>query len=493
MTANRRPSPASPKPDLPGPFVPPPGSIPTLDIPDPSSWRCLHFIGIGGAGMSGIARLLLARGVRVSGSDLKESAGLDALRQAGAKVFVGHRAGQIGRPDAVVVSSAIPATNPEVEAARQAGVPVLMRAQVLAALMRERRSIAVSGTHGKTTTTSMVSVMLARAGLDPTYVIGGDLNESGSGAGHGRGELFVAEADESDGSFLLLRPDIGVVTNVEEDHLDFYADGREIEAAFAEFCRSAGSVVACIDDPGTRRVIARAGSNLVTYGQDGAADLVLVDADVTGPGARGVVEAGGRRIDLALSAPGLHTLLNATAALAVAELVGLPLEAAAEALRAFTGVRRRFEHRGDAQGATFVDDYAHHPTEVRATLEAARTFAGSGDNRRLVAVFQPHRYTRTEVLWRALGESLDGADVVVVTDVYAAGERPIPGVTGKLLVDALTESAPGKRVVYLPRRADVTAFLADQIGRGDLVLTLGAGDITMVGEETLDRIRERSA
>jgi UDP-N-acetylmuramate--alanine ligase len=454
--------------------------------PDPDRWGRAHLVGIGGAGMNGIARLLLARGIGVSGSDLKESRALEDLRRAGAVVFVGHRRGQVGSPDVVVASSAIPGANVELGEARAAGAPVLSRAEVLAALMRGKRAVAVAGTHGKTTTTSMISVMLSRLGLDPTFVIGGDLNESGSGAGHGAGEIFVAEADESDGSFLLYEPKVAVVTNVEEDHLDYFSGREDIEAAFASFAARAASVVACWDDPGVRRALADYAGTLLRYGMSEEADLVVVDEELSAAGARAAILVGERRVRLTLPMPGRHNLLNGAAALGVARLLGLPLDEAAEALASFGGVRRRFEHRGEARGAMFVDDYAHHPSEVRATLEAA----GVDGHRRIIVVFQPHRYTRTEAMWRGLGESLTAADVVVLMDVYGAGEPPIPGVTGKLLVDALTEAAPGKRVVYLPRRSDVVPFLASEVRPGDLVLTLGAGDITMVGDATLDRLRE---
>ena len=457
---------------------------PARAVHDPNSWRSLHMVGIGGAGMSGIARLLLARGIAVSGCDLKDSAGLQTLAAAGASVVVGHDPHHLGTSDAVVVSSAIPAENQEVDEARRRGIPVLLRAEVLAALMRGRRTIAVAGTHGKTTTTSMISVMLREAGLDPTYVIGGDLNESGSGAGHGNGDLFVAEADESDGSFLLLSPDIAVVTNVEEDHLDFYASREEIEKAFAEFGRGSGRVVACWDDPGVRRSLDPA---LVTvrYGIGPDSDLSITDMRLRPDGGDATFRYGDEGVEVSLQVPGRHNLLNAGATLAVAALLEMPLGQAAGCLASFTGVRRRFEQRGVVAGTTFVDDYAHHPTELAATLGSA-----SIDGHRIVAVFQPHRYTRTRRMWRSLGESLVLADVVVVTDVYGAGEQPIPGITGKLVVDAVAEAAPGKRVVYLPRRSEVAPFLAGEVRSGDLVLTLGAGDITMVGDETMDRIKE---
>jgi UDP-N-acetylmuramate--alanine ligase len=449
--------------------------------------RRVHLVGIGGAGMSGLARLFLARGVAVSGSDLKASIPLDELRGLGAEVTAGHDASNVADPDAVVVSTAIGPGNPEVEEARRRRIPVLARAQVLAAMMRERRGIAVAGTHGKTTTTSMLAVILERAGLDPTYVVGGDLNESGSNARSGEGDVFLAEADESDGSFLLLEPAIAVVTNVEEDHLDFYGDAEEIEGAFTAFCRRADLVVACADDPGAVRVVELSGTSATWYGESARAEVVVEEAAVRRGGSSCRIRVGPApgvepwtgRLDLPV--PGRQHLLNAAAAVAVATRIGVPAQTAVAALAAFGGVRRRWELRGEARGASFVDDYAHHPTEISATLGAAR---GDGADR-IVAVFQPHRFSRTAALGRALGESLVGADVVVVTDVFGAGERPVPGVTGKLVVDGLVEAAPGKRAVYLPRRSDVAPFLAREVRPGDLVLTLGAGDITMVGSETL--------
>ncbi|HXJ64211.1 MAG TPA: UDP-N-acetylmuramate--L-alanine ligase [Actinomycetota bacterium] len=447
-------------------------------------------IGIGGAGMSGIARLLLARRIAVSGSDLKASSGLDDLAAIGAVVAVGHRADQVaadGAPDAVVVSTAIPERNPELEEARRLGIPVLARAQVLAALMTGARGIAVAGTHGKTTTTSMASVILERAGLDPTFVIGGDLNESGSNARHGAGDWFVAEADESDGSFLLLAPEVAIVTNVEQDHVDFYASRDETREAFAQFVRGAGTVVACADDEGVRDVLARAGRTGATrtYGIGPEADVRVSPTGVSGRSITGTIGLEDGPVEVSLRVPGVHNLLNAAAALLAAREAGVEPERAAAALGSFGGVRRRFEFRGMGRGAEFFDDYAHHPTEIRATLAAV-----PDEYRRVVAVFQPHRYTRTEAMWGELGESLAAADVVVLTDVYGAGESPIPGVTGKLLVESLTEAAPTKRVLYLPKRADVAQWLSHEVRPGDLVLTLGAGDITMVPDEALERILE---
>jgi UDP-N-acetylmuramate--alanine ligase len=329
-----------------------------------------------------------------------------------------------------------------------------------------------------------VASVLAEGGLDPTFVIGGDLNESGSGAREGRGPWFVAETDESDGSFLLLTPDVGLVTNVEEDHLDFYHDGAEIREAFAVFMSRCGDLVVCGDDAGARDAVAIAGRSPVTYGVGEEADARLTILETEGPGARGELRIGGSSVTVELRLPGAHNLLNASAAILAAARADVDPARAAEALRSFTGVRRRFEYRGVVHGAEFFDDYAHHPTEVAATLSSA--VDGHG---RIVAVFQPHRYTRTRALWRPLGESLRRADLVVVTEVYGAGEEPLPGVTGKLVVDGLTEASPTKRVLYLPRRPDVVQFLLAEIRPGDLVLTLGAGDVTTLTEEVMERSR----
>jgi UDP-N-acetylmuramate--alanine ligase len=473
------------EPEGPVGYVPPPGSIPTLPVPSLDGLRSVHMVGVGGAGMSGIARLLLARGVAVFGSDLKDSRILAQLRSAGARVQVGHEPRHLGRVDGVVVSTAIPVDNPEVARARELGIPVYARAQVLAALMAEARGVAVAGTHGKTTTTSMLAVILERAGVDPTYLVGGDLNESGSNARSGRGSVFVAEADESDGSFLLLEPEVAVVTNVEDDHLDFYGGRPEVEAAFARFCSRALVVVGWGDDPAVARVT-EAAPRRILYGEAEGNDVMVEDVTVTPDGSRGRLRFGDTAVDVHVASPGRHYVLNAAAAVASADEVGVDPERAAAALAGFTGVRRRFEDRGEVAGVRFVDDYAHHPTELAATLSAARSQGAE----RIVAVFQPHRYTRTEAQWRPMGESLVGADLIVLTDVYGAGEVPIPGVTGKLLVDALLEAAPQARAVYLPHRADVAGFLARTVRRGDLVLTMGAGDITMVGGETLALIRD---
>jgi UDP-N-acetylmuramate--alanine ligase len=468
-------------------YRPPPGSIPTLEVPTLHGIKELHMVGIGGAGMSGIARLLLSRGIAVTGSDLKSSRSLDELRGLGARISVPHDEDNLGPVDAVVVSSAIPAANPELVAARRRGIPILARAQVLAALAAGYRTVAIAGTHGKTTTTSMLAVVLEVVGEDPTYVIGGHLNESGSGAHHGDGGAFVAEADESDGSFLLLRPEIAVVTNVEADHLDFYADGlRQIEAAFAAFMRGASQLIVCGDDRGAAAAVERAGVGAQTYGIGEGNDVRLTPGGGSGAGgsAGSVRLEDGSSVPLRLRVPGSHNLLNAVAAVLAARRLGVPAAIAARALETFAGVHRRFEHRGTIVGATFIDDYAHHPTELRATLATAGGLRRGG---RLIAVFQPHRHSRTRDLWRELGESLAVADVVVVTDVYGAGEDPIPGVSGRLVAAAVEAAASGTRVTYLPHRSEIASFVAREIRGGDIVLSLGAGDITTLADEVRDR------
>ena len=470
-------------------YRPPLGSIPTLEVPDLADVRRLHMIGIGGAGMRNLARLFLARGLGVSGSDLKDSEGVQELRALGATIATGHARANLGDAHAVVVSSAIRDDNPELVEARRRGIPTWARAQALAAAATDRREIAVAGTHGKTTTTAMIALVLERAGLDPTYVIGGDMNESGSGANAGSGELFVTEADESDGSFLLGRPAVGVVTNIELDHVDFYVGGlEEIESAFAAFARRCAHVVVCADDPSAMRAVGAAGRPVTTYGTRPDAGIRLDVASVGPGGASAKLDAGGRSYDLRLAVDGAHNLLNAAAAVAAAEAVGVPADAAVEALAGFAGVHRRFECRGSVRGADFYDDYGHVPTELGVTLDVARRT----DHRRVLAVFQPHRYSRTQALWKELGASLVGADVIVVTDVYGAAQEPIPGVTGKLVVEGIARTGCDRRVVYLPHRNDVVEFLAREVRRGDLVLTMGCGDVWMLGDAAIERIEEAS-
>ncbi len=467
-------------------YAPPSGSIPTLPVPSLVGVRSVHMIGVGGAGMRNLARLLLARGIEVRGSDMKDSKGLRELVEAGAEVWVGHDPTRLGAPDAVIISSAIGDANPELRVARERELPVWARQQALAALAAGHRAVAVAGTHGKTTTTSMIAVVLERCGLDPSYLIGGDLNESGSGARSGAGDVFVFEADESDGSFLLARPDVGVVTNVDVDHVDFYPGGREeIEAAFGTFVTGCERVVACGDDPGVRSVLEDAGVRAVRYGVGRDNDLV-VSVDELGPdGAAGRIhDADGAESTLRLRVDGAHNLMNAAAAVGVATLMGLPLDAAAAAIGAYDGVHRRFERRGRARGADFFDDYGHTPTEMAVTIETARRRRPA----RLIALVQPHRYSRVQALWRELGESVAGADLVLVTDVYGAAQEPIPGVTGRLVVDGVEMASPSTPVVYLPHRAEVIDFLDREVREGDLVVTMGCGDVWMLADAAVERL-----
>ncbi|HEX4015783.1 MAG TPA: UDP-N-acetylmuramate--L-alanine ligase [Frankiaceae bacterium] len=473
------------------------GQVPA-DLP-PELAR-VHLIGMGGAGMSGIARLLLARGGIVSGSDARDSRVLAALRQVGATVFVGHDAAHLGavgggpEPATVVTSTAIRATNPELVEAHRLGLSVLPRAAALAALMKGRKGVAIAGTHGKTTTTSMLTVALQDAGLHPSFAIGGDLSEPGSNAHAGSGDIFVAEADESDGSFLLLAPYGAIVTNVEPDHLDHYADAAAVDRAFDRFLERidpAGFLVACLDDPGAARLLPLArsrGVRAVSYGTAADAD-VRIDKLRTGDGGAGVsyqaVSRGRRLGEVTLQVPGAHNARNSAAVLAAGLQLGVPAPNLLHGLAGYPGVRRRFELKGRAQGVTVIDDYGHHPTEVAATLSAARPVAGTG---RLLVAFQPHRYSRTAAFGREFGEALGLADVIVVMDVYPAGEDPIPGISGQTIVDAVPP--PVDRVVYEPTWARVPALLAALARPGDLLLTMGAGDVTLLGPEVLRELTE---
>jgi len=447
----------------------------------------VHFVGIGGAGMSGIARVLLARGTRVSGSDAKDSRAVVALRALGATIHLGHAADHVDGVDTVVVSTAIRPDNPELVAARERGLRVLIRAEALAACMVGRRGIAVAGTHGKTTTTSMLTVAVQHCGVDPSFAIGGDLNEAGSNAHHGSGELFVVEADESDGSFLAYRPYAAIITNVEADHLDHYGDGDAVDRAFEEFVATvdpAGFVVVCADDPGSRRLgeHARAlGVDVRTYGTADDADLRLDDLTISGTTSRYQPVLRGRRLPtVTLAVPGKHLALNSRAALLLAVGLGLPEALLTEGLAGFSGVRRRMELKGTVGGVRVYDDYAHHPTELVAQLLAAREVAGRG---RLVVAFQPHRYSRTLAFAAEFGEALGLADEVVVMEVYAAGEDPVPGATGATVAAAVP--LPPDHVLFEPSWTAVPARLAERARPGDLLLTLGAGDVTAIGPEVL--------
>jgi len=450
----------------------------------------VHLVGIGGAGMSALASILLQRGHTVTGSDLRGGRAAAALVAMGARVEIGHDADHLGEPGLVAVSTAVPDSNPEVVAARERGIPVVHRARLLAALMAGRRALLVAGTHGKTTTTSMVTVALQQAGADPSFAIGGMIHETGTSAHHGAGEVFVAEADESDRTLLEFRPDCAIVTNVELDHHDVYADLDDVLATFARFLSQRtpdAPAIVCADDQGARRLLQEVDGPVVTYGQTPDAVVQLTAVTLDADASRCVLRRDGAPIaELAVRVPGVHNLLNATAAFIAATWAGAPVDDVVAGLASFRGAQRRFERLGTAGGVTVVDDYAHHPTEIAATLSAARQSALGG---RLVAVFQPHRYSRTAALADELGRALAGADVVVVTDVYAAGEMPEPGVTGQLVADAA--GTAGARVHYVPAVSDVPAVVADLATDGDLVLTLGAGDITQVGPLVIQALRPR--
>jgi UDP-N-acetylmuramate--alanine ligase len=469
---------------------------PDLNLPVPAAADLgrVHFIGVGGAGMSGIARILAARGVAVSGSDAKDSRALSALRALGVAVHVGHDAAHLGDAGTVVVSSAVRETNPELATARQRGLLVLHRAHALAAVMAGRRAVAVAGTHGKTTTTSMLTVALQHCGLDPSFAIGGELTEGGANAHDGAGDVFVAEADESDGSFLLYAPTVSVVTNVEADHLDHYGTEAAVEAAFDDFADRVvpgGTLVACADDPGAaslvQRVRRRRGEAVavVTYGSAPDATVRVEGVDLADglptftlrtPGVPAAV--------LRLRVPGRHNVLNAAAAWAAGLALGGDPVLLAEGLSGFGGTRRRFEAKGEAGGVRVFDDYAHHPSEVAAVLRAARQVAGAG---RVVAVFQPHLFSRTRSFADAFAQALGLADEVVVMDVFAAREDPEPGVTGALIADAVP--LPTGQVGYVASWLDVVDEVARRCRPGDLVLTIGAGDITQLGPQLIDRLQ----
>jgi UDP-N-acetylmuramate--alanine ligase len=450
-----------------------------------------HFIGIGGAGMSGLAKVLADRGVVVTGSDLRLSRYAEALADAGIVIHVGHDVANLGDPEVVVISSAIPEANPELAEARRRGIPVWQRARMLAELAGDRRTIAVAGTHGKTSTSSMAAAALSAMGLDPTFLIGGELNDVGSNARCGEGDLYVVEADESDGSFLNLSPYVAIVTNVEADHLDHYGTFGAVVDAFRSFIRQidhAGAAVLCADDATLIALAGECPGRVVTYGRSPLADVRCENIASHAGGVRfDAAFPDGKRVSAAVAVPGEHMAVNAAGVLAALWALGLDTEAGARGLESFAGVKRRFERVGEVAGVTVVDDYAHHPTEVRATLKGAR---GAGFARVWV-VFQPHRYTRTAALRTEFGASFADADRLVLMDVYSAGEAPVPGVSGKTVLDAVLHVAPRTRAAYFPHRADVAGYVADRVRTGDLVMTMGAGDVTTMGAEIVRALDER--
>ena len=446
--------------------------------------------------MSGIALVLHERGARVTGSDLKESNYVRALKAAGVNVFVGHNAATIDevKPDVVVISSAIPESNAEVIRARELGIPVWPRARMLAVLGMGATTVAVAGTHGKTTTSSMVASTLDHMGMDPAFLIGGIVEEYKTNGRDGRGGYFVCEADESDGSFLYLDPNVVVVTNIEEDHLDHYGNLENIEHAFCQFMDlvgEAGTVIVNGDNPHYAELARSTGRRVLTYGFDQGNDYVCVAEPSTHKleSSCNITTPAGETVKVTLMAnPGVHNLANATAALAVADVLGCDVAESAKALSLFRGAHRRFTHVGDIDGITIVDDYGHHPTEIKATLDAASGLTFD----RIVTVFQPHRYTRTQALMDDFARAFDKADLLMVMDVFSAGEMPIPGVSGRVLA-ARAKQLGSVEVVSIDRRKDVIKFLCDNCRPGDLLITQGAGDVTSIGPAFIAAMMERDA
>lgn len=450
----------------------------------------VHFVGVGGVGVSGLAQVLLEAGHEVSGSDLKESEFAARLRKAGARIAVGHRAENVGSAELLVVSSAVPPDNPELEFARSNGIRIVKRAELLGELTRRFRSIAVAGTHGKTTTSSMVTYILERAGLSPTFLVGGDVANLGANAGLGSGQYLVAEADEFDGSFLRLSPWMAVVTNVEADHLDYYQDMEAIRAAFSQFMASVdskGYLVACVDDPELSKLVSSAQAKLISYGLTQPAEWQAKQIAANGRGGNDFVAvAGGHEVGrFSLQVPGRHNVQNALAALAATLTVGVDSAVAAQALSDFLGARRRFELKGAVGGIAVYDDYAHHPTEIKATLKAAR----ERHRGRLWCVFQPHTYHRTKHLWNDFLRAFDDADRVVVCDVYLPAGREVDtlGISSRDLVQAMNH--PGAE--YVGDLDSVGRYLCDSLRDGDLLLTMGAGNVYEVADSVVKCLRVR--
>jgi UDP-N-acetylmuramate--alanine ligase len=462
----------------------------TATVVDLSRPRRIHIIGVGGAGMSAIALVLAGRGHRVSGSDLSDSPVVKQLTDVGISVTVGHAAANVGDAEFVAHSTAIPASNPEMVEAGNRGLPVLRRAEILAKLSTVWRTVAVAGTHGKTTTSAMLTAALRGAGLDPAFIVGGNLRDLDSGASVGSGDLLVVEADESDGTFVELDAHAVVVTNVEPDHLEHYGGFDALRRAFVRFVSQApGPRVLCLDDPGAAELVqmVEPGSALITYGIDSQADWRILDPIPTPSGVSFAVSSPHGEVKLSLMQPGMHNARNATGALATAVELGADLGAAAAALSAFGGVGRRFERRGEAAGVRLVDDYAHLPTEVDAALAAARSL----NPERLVVAFQPHRFSRTEQLWSTFGDAFSEADVLFVTGIYSSGEAPRPGITGELIARVVRDHHPDQDVRYVEALSDLPAAMLAELQPGDLCLTLGAGDLTAVPDQLLAELETR--
>ncbi len=449
----------------------------------------IHFVGIGGIGMSGIAELLLNLGYSVTGSDLRQSDITRRLQSLGGRIYHGHDAAWVGNADVVVISSAVKENNPEVIAARESFIPVIPRAEMLAELMRLKKyGIAVAGSHGKTSTTSLVGCLLAEAGFDPTVVIGGKVNSLGTNAKLGQGEFLVAEADESDGSFLQLSPVIDVVTNIDLEHLDYYRDIEDIKDVFLQFINKIpfyGAAILCLDDDNVASLLPRIKKRVITYGLVTQADISGRQIRPSGLSTTFEVCMGTKVLgDITINFPGRHNVLNSLAAIAVGLELEIPFAVIVKALKSFTGVQRRLQIKGETKGITIIDDYGHHPTEIKATLSAIRS---AWPGRRLLVMFQPHRYTRTQGLFKEFCTAFHDADILILTEIYAASESPIEGVTAESLMSGIREH--GQRQVHLVAGVDdLAAMVQPMLLEGDIVLTLGAGDILRAGEQLLSAL-----
>ena len=451
----------------------------------------IHFIGLGGAGMSGIARIMLAKGFTVSGSDKTDSPVLTSLKALGAKVFVGHIKENLADAQLVIISAAITENNPELVAAKQGGIPVVARANALAWLMSESTSVAVAGTHGKTTTTAMLTVALQSAGADPSFAIGGTINNAGTNAHSGSGSIFVAEADESDGSFLAYKPSGAIITNVELDHVDHFADEEAVFAVFEQFVDSikpGGFLVACGDDSGVKHLLSqikRSDLKILLYGEDSNNDFRIDRINLAPTTSSAALTITGRKIgELNLAVAGKHNLLNAVAAFAAGSAMGITEDKLITGLKSFTGTRRRFELKGEVAGVKVIDDYGHHPTEINVTLTAAKNLAQSG---RVLVVFQPHRYSRTAVFSHQFAEALANSDFTFLLEVYAASEQPIPGVSSLLIIKDMKSD----QAKFEPSMVQVVSEVAMMAKSGDVIITLGAGDVSSLGDPILQALANR--
>jgi UDP-N-acetylmuramate--alanine ligase len=451
--------------------------------------RTIHIVGVGGAGMSAIAEVLIGSGHTVTGSDLAAGPVTERLQARGATVAIGHDAANLGSVDLVAHSTAIPPDNPELVEARRRGLPVLSRAELLAPITAAWRTVAVAGTHGKTTTSAMLTAALAGAGLDPAYIVGGDLRDLDRGAAVGTGDLLVVEADESDGTFVELASDAVVVTNVEPDHLEHYGGFEQLRQAFVRFVTQAsGPRVICLDDPGSAELVRLTeAAEPITYGVTAGADWQIVEPLPTPNGVSFTVRGPVGDLAVRLGQPGMHNARNATGAIAAAVALGAEPSLVVEAINGFGGVGRRFERRGEAAGVVLIDDYAHLPTEVEAALAAARSLSPS----RVVAAFQPHRYSRTEQLWSTFGDAFTAADVLFVTGIYSSGETPRPGINAELIVQVVAEHHPDADVRHVESLDDLVPAMLAELRDGDLCITLGAGDLTRIPDRLLSGLQRR--